>query len=699
MVVAGWVLAWSGLACAEPVDPRNPAEWRAMQAEGRRLNRWLPDRIRQLEAERDQLLATISTLPQFDPALISDHLGYHSGHVDQAGEPGRHQLMVHFRYRPFLGAIALVPSINPRDRHGGAYAFPRRFRIEVLTATGTWSDSEDRWVKETLRWVEVANWWEEDFPDPGRYPVFFPANHGRVAKVRITVPYGTQGARQNFFSLGELFLFQSVDGQVADNMSVWGRSSIDAFKVSDSFSLPPFWDVRYLYDGFTGLGVPLSEERGEVNDFVVRFDDEEVEPVQILFDLGKIQRVGRVEFWPTEAPRGMADPLFAFPGKVSVELSNDPDFNSAKTIMVSDARAQMYHDNLLRIMCDGHEVRYIRLTLEELREENGKQVLGLGEVSVSEHGKVFSVGCDVSATGIPAAVEKQLVRLVDGKCRGRRILSETEWIMGLARRRPLDRRLAVVEQDLEVVRGAWTALKLRASIWGGGLICLGLLGAMGLQRLQRRKVLKGLKMRITRDLHDEVGSSLGGISLIAERMEEDLQDAGIGEDLSELSLMAREAAASLRDVVWVTDQDVIRLSALIEKLVERAERILSGVDVIVELPADLPNVILPLTTKRHLIMYFKEVVHNCAQHAGATRVQIRISAGEQLCIVFSDNGCGFEPAAQSAGWGLDSLKKRAEELGGKATIDSRPGEGTVVELQVPLPALLAKSDHLYRTSN
>ncbi len=45
---AGWVLAWSGLACAEPVDPRNPAEWRAMQAaESRRLKRWMPDRIRQ----------------------------------------------------------------------------------------------------------------------------------------------------------------------------------------------------------------------------------------------------------------------------------------------------------------------------------------------------------------------------------------------------------------------------------------------------------------------------------------------------------------------------------------------------------------------------------------------------------------------------------------------------------------------------
>ena len=670
-------------------------------AESRPLKRWLPERIRLLETERDQLLATISTLPQFDPALISDRLGYHSGYADQDGKSGDHQLTVHFKNRPFLGGISLVSAINPRDRHGDNYAFPSRFKIEMLEATGQWSDAENRWIEQGQSWVEVVNWLTEDFPDPGRYPVFFYVDNVRVAKVRMTVPDMPSESGHAFYALGEIFLFQSVEGQVADNMSVWGPSSIEEFEVSDSFSLPPFWDVQYLYDGFAGLGAPLSEEQVDVNDFFVRFDDAGVDhkPVQIVLDLGVTQRVGRVEIWPTEAPHHIAAPLYAFPGNILVELSKDPDFKEVKTIAVDDARALMYHDNLLRIMCDGHEARYIRLTLAALREENGRKILSIGEISVSEHGKIFSEGCAVTATGIPEGAEKQLARLVDGNCRGRRILSETEWIWGLAQRRPLDRRLAVVEQDLEVARDARAALKLRASIWGGGLLCLGLLVAMGLQRLQRRKVLKGLKTRITRDLHDEVGSSLGGISLIAERLEEDVRDVEVGEDLSELSLMAREAAASLRDVVWVTDQDVIRLPALIEKFVERTERMLHGVEVVVEIPSDLPNVILSLTTKRHLIMYFKEVVHNCAKHAEATRVHIRVSAGEQLCLIFSDNGCGFDTTVQSAGWGLDSLKKRAEELGGKTTINSRPGEGTVVELQVPIPALLAKSDHLYRTSN
>lgn len=675
-----------------------------MQAEEfRSLPRWLPSRIRQLEAEREQLLTTISTLPQFAPALVTDRLGYHSGYADQQEEPSDHQLTVHFKYRPFLGAIALVPAMNPKDRHGEAYAFPRRFKIELQEATGTWSDAEDRWVNETLRWVDVANWWDEDFPGSGRYPIFFTAYHKRVAKVRITVPSGTQGIHPNFFALGELFLFQSVDGQIADNMSVWGEGSIEGFETSDAFMLPPFWDIQYLYDGLTGLGVPLSEEQNHTEDFLVRFDEPlpEDDPVQLLLDLGESKQIGRVELWPTEAPDRIVAPLYAFPGKISVELSNDPDFESSRQIVLDEAHAQMYHDNLLRIMCDAHEARYVRLTMDELSEENGRKILGIGEISVSEHGKVFSEGCGVSASGMPDGVEGQLPRLVDGNCRGRRIVSETEWIMGLARRRPLDRRLAEVDRELVSARAAWRSFQLRFSIWGGSLLCAGLLVTMGLQRLQRRRVLKKLKMRITRDLHDEVGSSLGGLSLTSCGLAQMTDDEDMKSALDDLSLMAREACASLREVVWMTDQDVIRLPALIEKMQERAERILSGVTIVDEISPDLPDLEVSLGFKRHLIMFFREAVHNCARHADAeqVRISVKVLVDRQLEVSIEDDGCGFDPEHQRKGWGLDSMRQRAEELQGELTIDSKPDEGTLIRLTLPLVSLQQEPSKAYETSN
>ncbi len=686
------------LVFAEPVDPCFPAQWHARQAAGSRpLTRWLPARIHQLEEERAQLLDQIALLPQHNPRTLPDRFGCHSEPVD-IGTESDTQVDISFDFDPELGSIALVPAFVPEA--SGAYAFPKRFRIDVLESGGHWTDGH--WVRDETRqkWTEVVNWLDEDFPDPGLYPVFFAWTGRPVYQVRITVPGRQSETDDAFHAFGEIYLFrQKKNGLMGDNMAVWGDTV--HFAATGSLSKPPLWDLRYVYDGVAGLGMPLSEETAPVEDLMVEWEDDADadKSVRIVLDLGAIKQIGRVQLWPAEAPHGMAVPGFGFPGEVSVELSETPEFSVSHRVGVKKTRDRMVRNNLLNVIAGAYRARYIRITLSDLSVYQGKKILGLGEIRVAEFDDVWSLNCNLSAEGIPEGSRNQLPRLVDGYSRHRRILREADWIKGLALRRPLDRRLAVVERELASARDAWNGVLLHVSIWIGGLLCAGLLGVLGLQRLQRRRVLKRLRTRITRDLHDEVGSSLGGISLIAERLEEDLRDAGIGEDLSDLSLLAREAAASLRDVVWVVDQGTINLHDLLQKLVERSERVLYNVVVSAEIPPDLPNLVLPLTAKRQLIMFFKEVMHNCAQHSGADRVQIRVSLGEQLCIGFTDNGCGFDPAVQTDGWGLESMKKRAEELGGKATIDSRPGAGTVVELQVPVSALFAKTDHLYKTSN
>jgi len=218
--------------------------------------------------------------------------------------------------------------------------------------------------------------------------------------------------------------------------------------------------------------------------------------------------------------------------------------------------------------------------------------------------------------------------------------------------------------------------------------------------VQRRRGLDGLRNRIARDLHDEVGSNLGSISLSADRLIEDVGDDRLKEDLADLGLLAREASASLLDVIWVTDQSVIRLPALMEKLMERASRVLSGMDLSVTVSPDCPDRAVPLTFKRHLVMFFKEAIHNCARHSQATRVEIGASvADEGLKLRVHDNGIGFDPAAARDGWGIDSMKERAQELGGRMDLHSCPGEGSTIELTIPLSALSKRTDHQYRTSN
>ena len=396
----------------------------------------------------------------------------------------------------------------------------------------------------------------------------------------------------------------------------------------------------------------------------------------------------------------MEVPLFGFPGEVKVELSSDPDFKEVRTAEVSHARDRMHRDNLLIIATRAYDTRYVRVTLDDFPEYQHRRILGLGEIRAVEYNEIYSTGCKVTATGLPAGSEGQLPRLVDGFSRQRRILSESERIKGLAMRRPLDRRLARVDEELAYAENAWSVLQLRLSISGGLLLLLALfLGWRG-QRRQRRTELSKLRQRITRDLHDEVGSSLGSISLMSEDLESMAVNQTVKEELGELTLMAREACSSLREVVWMTDEQVILLDALVEKLFERAERTLRGVQLTVETSPEFPSVEVALNFKRHLIMFFREAVHNCARHSGATAVTVSARVeGRMLQISIEDNGCGFDATGSFSGWGLESMRKRALELGGILELNSEPGKGTIVKLTVSLETVSQEPRKAYKTSN
>lgn len=686
---------------AAAVDPCSPSERDHLQQDVTiQQKRWLPARIRQLENEERLLDEQISALPQHSPKPMPNHMGYHTLPIEQGKGNGTatNTIEVAFAYDPHLGAVALVPALLPGE--AGSYAFPRRFKIEVLDRGARWiGDSAGAYYipPPPYEWTEVVNWMDEDFPDPGPYPVFFRIEETQVHEFRMTIVSDPEEIP--FCALGEIYLYREQDNSdlLGDNMMIWGKDV--SITSSGQLSKPPLWDESYLYDGVVGLGMPLSEEVFGAIDFMAEWEAgaEDGEPVQVVLDLGRIQQVGRVQLWPAQAPHDMAIPQFGFPGKVTLELSRTPDFSDALYFEERGIRERLRNDNLFNILTGAHKVRYLRLTFDDLSQYHGRTILGLGEILVSEYDEVWSLNCEVEASGIPADAIKDLGLLVDGYSRKRRILREVEWIQGLAMRRPLDRRLSVVEQELDNAREAWDALRFRASIWGGAMLCLFLVGAMGLQRLQRRNVLKKLKHRITRDLHDEVGSSLGGITLAARRME----SAGASpEELSELSLMAREASASLRDVVWVIDRVSIRLPELLNKLGERATRVLSGMELEIHEGAECPNLNVPLPFKRHLLMFFKEAVHNCARHSQADRVVINMAVEHEILIVsLEDDGCGFDPSAIKDGWGVESMRKRAGELGGEMDLRTAPGKGTTVILTVPLRALKDKTDHSYQTSN
>ena len=302
--------------------------------------------------------------------------------------------------------------------------------------------------------------------------------------------------------------------------------------------------------------------------------------------------------------------------------------------------------------------------------------------------------------GIPDQFRIQLPRLTDGFSQERRILSQADRIKGLAQRRPLDRRLEETVALLEAAEVSWNRTKRGLVIASIAALIVFSLIVFYLQNQRRRESINAMRKQITRDLHDEVGSSMGSIWLSAERMEKLVDDSETRKELSDLSLMAREASASLLEVVWESDQSELHFNALVQKLIQRAERVLQGREIVVDISETLPGCLVSLGAKRHIDMFFKEAIHNCARHSHASRILIRVEEeNNEVVFHIEDNGCGFEVGKPSSGWGLINLRNRAEELGGSANIDSVIGEGTTIILRVPVTSLLDDPKRAYRTSN
>jgi signal transduction histidine kinase len=87
-------------------------------------------------------------------------------------------------------------------------------------------------------------------------------------------------------------------------------------------------------------------------------------------------------------------------------------------------------------------------------------------------------------------------------------------------------------------------------------------------------------------------------------------------------------------------------------------------------------------------MAVKEAIHNVIKHAHASEIAMRMTfADGNLDILIQDNGGGFEPATQPDGNGLPNMKLRLVNLGGKCVVESQPGRGTTVRIQLRLRSL------------
>ena len=200
------------------------------------------------------------------------------------------------------------------------------------------------------------------------------------------------------------------------------------------------------------------------------------------------------------------------------------------------------------------------------------------------------------------------------------------------------------------------------------------------------------RTRIARDIHDELGSNLSQIRLLSE-MALSQKDSPHETSISagKISAKALEATNVLDEIVWAVDPQNDTLESLLNYLFNFASDYLSLANIRfrIDAPTRIPSHALTAQTRHQLYMAFKETLTNIVNHANATEVWIRLSLEtDSASFSIEDNGCGFDLSSETVespgANGLNNMRLRFNEIGGKYTFESTPGKGTCVKFILPL---------------
>ncbi len=204
--------------------------------------------------------------------------------------------------------------------------------------------------------------------------------------------------------------------------------------------------------------------------------------------------------------------------------------------------------------------------------------------------------------------------------------------------------------------------------------------------LEQEKEIEKQKIRnrISRDLHDEIGSNLSSISLMSELIQMDEKiDPKSSEKLKQINLVAKSSTQAIRDIVWLTNPSSDNVKELIVKMKEVADNTSGKFHLNFDYPKNPDNINLPPEIKRNIFFIYKEALNNIVKHAEASQVDIRFEfRDEKIFLLVKDNGKGFNISEGNTGNGLKNIRSRANEINAELRFGSTPGNGTWLELSV-----------------
>jgi len=481
------------------------------------------------------------------------------------------------------------------------------------------------------------------------------------------------------FALSEIMVLKG-DRNLAVGKSV---TSLDSAAPTDQ------WSLRFVCDGITALGVPHGAEESPTLGYRAR-TSAPVKSSWVQIDLEESMPIQEISLILAEAPSLVPDPTVEFPYPITLEISNSPDMRNAERVGgLTPRQISLIGSNPLIVPVQDGYGRYVRMTVDASARKGRPLAYELAEIQIYSGYRNVALGKPVTALHEAAAEGWDDSYLVDGFSSRRVLVPYHEWLGDLDLRNRLirewiDREEARVEMvDETLTRGITFGASGIAGILGFALIVL------SRARVRRRKDLEALRQRIASDLHDDIGSNLSSIALLAELGKTETEEPDlVVEEFSQIKTTADKTIESMRDIVWLIRPGEETWEQMLTRFRETAAKLLRVHEYDFNVSGSVHGERLPLEFKRDLFLLYKEVLNNIVKHAKADHVTIDVEGRRgKFTLRIADNGIGFNNLDQEfrEGNGLRNLRMRAQAIGGSLKMRSAINEGTTVTLTVPMP--------------
>jgi signal transduction histidine kinase len=211
-------------------------------------------------------------------------------------------------------------------------------------------------------------------------------------------------------------------------------------------------------------------------------------------------------------------------------------------------------------------------------------------------------------------------------------------------------------------------------------------------KLKQLKAVDQVRKNISEDFHDELGSKLSIISMYSEFTKQELnkENSKASVYLDKVNDTASRLYENTRDLIWALNPQHDSLYDLFLQLKDFGEEMFQDTNIDFHsagLAEMWKNKNLPMRYKRHLLLIFKEAMHNALKHSGCRNIRLSIDEkDEKLIIMLQDDGEGFDTTLENKGDGLKNMAHRAIQMQSELHIISKK-EGTRIWVELPFSVL------------